>query len=178
MPTIFKLRMRPGARRLTMDPRLILAVWMAVASSLFGCAAQAKVTGTKVSYSATSRQNYKKGKKALKSKNFEDAMKYFKFVKARYPFSKYATLAELRIADVMRDAEKFIACIDAYKTFIKEHPTHPMWVAVGTPGSSFSQDQGATWHDFDTHSFNSVAFAGSAGWAAGAQGQVARLVVH
>lgn len=126
MPTIFKLRMRPGARHLHLDPRLILAAWMAVASSLIGCSAQAKVTGTKVSYSATSRQNYKKGKKALKSKNFEDAMKYFKFVKARYPFSKYATLAELRLADVLRDSEKFIAAIDAYKTFIKEHPTHPM----------------------------------------------------
>ena len=81
MLTIFKRRMRPGAGHLFMDPRLILAGWIALASGLFGCAAQASLTGTKVSYSATSRQNYKKGKKALKSKNFEDAIKYFKFVK-------------------------------------------------------------------------------------------------
>ena len=90
------------------------------------CTASGGITGKKVSYSATARQNYIKGKKALKAKAFEEADKYLKFVKARYPFSKYATLAELRMADVLRKSEKFIAAIDAYKTFAKEHPTHAM----------------------------------------------------
>ncbi len=124
-------RMRHGVRHLFEDRRLISVIhrvalgFLAVACGLSGCSAQAQLTGTKVSYSNTARKNYKKGTKALKGKNFEDATKYFKFVKARYPFSKYATLGELRLADVLRDSEKYIAAIDAYKTFIKEHPTHP-----------------------------------------------------
>ncbi len=132
MVNISDPRGRLGAKPLFANPRmsrlvpLVLLVLGAVATGLSGCSAQAQLTGTKVSYSATARQNYKKGTKALKGKNFEDATKYFKFVKARYPFSKWATLGELRLADVLRDSEKFIAAIDAYKTFIKEHPTHPM----------------------------------------------------
>jgi outer membrane protein assembly factor BamD len=126
MLTISDSQKRDGARPRRVGQRLLLAAWLLGAYGLLGCSAQAKLTGTKVSYSATARQNYKKGIKSLKSKNFEDATKYFKFVKARYPFSKHATLAELRLADVLRDSEKFIAAIDAYKTFIKDHPTHPM----------------------------------------------------
>ncbi len=108
--------------------RLLVACYLAVAPAAMaaGCSAQAGLTTRSVSYSVTARQNYKKGLKSLKSKSFEEAAKYFKFVKSRYPFSKYATLSELRLADVLRDSEKFIAAIDAYKTFIKEHPTHPM----------------------------------------------------
>jgi len=132
MPTNSDTRRRPGARYLFTHRRLSSVIGLvslgllAVACGLPGCSAQAQLTGTKVSYSNTARKNYRKGVKALKGKNFEDATKYFKFLKARYPFSKYSTLGELRLADVLRDSEKFIAAIDAYKTFIKEHPTHPM----------------------------------------------------
>jgi outer membrane protein assembly factor BamD len=91
-----------------------------------GCAAQVDTTvKKKVSYRTTAKQNYEKGLKSLGGKSYEDAIKYFKFVQTRFPFSQYATLAELRQADVLRDSEKFISAIDAYKTFIKEHPTHP-----------------------------------------------------
>lgn len=125
MPKVSDPLKRLGARAARLTALTILTGCMAGALAV-GCSAQAQITGIKVSYSVTAKQNYKKGTKALKKKNYEDALKYFKFVKARYPFSKYATLAELRMSDVLRDSEKFIAAIDAYKTFIKEHPTHPM----------------------------------------------------
>lgn len=101
---------------------LVLALGVAAAA----CAgSKAQVTTVKVSYSDTARKNYDKGLKALKDKSFEEAVKYFKFVRTKFPFSKYATLAELRQADALRDEEKFLSAIDAYKTFEKEHPTHP-----------------------------------------------------
>jgi photosystem II stability/assembly factor-like uncharacterized protein len=59
----------------------------------------------------------------------------------------------------------------------REDPRHPMWMAVGTSGSSYSVDGGRRWETFDTAAFNAVAFAGSVGWAAGPGGRVARLVV-
>lgn len=60
----------------------------------------------------------------------------------------------------------------------REDSRFPMWVAVGTSGSSWSTDDGRSWVTFDTTSFNAVAFAGGTGWAAGARGRVARLVVR
>jgi photosystem II stability/assembly factor-like uncharacterized protein len=55
---------------------------------------------------------------------------------------------------------------------------HPMWVAVGTSGSSFSLDGGHNWENFDDEAYNAVAFSGATGFAAGPDGRIARLVVR
>jgi photosystem II stability/assembly factor-like uncharacterized protein len=50
-------------------------------------------------------------------------------------------------------------------------------VAVGTSGSDYSADGGETWTPIDSVGFNSVAFArggGSAGWAVGPGGRIAK----
>jgi photosystem II stability/assembly factor-like uncharacterized protein len=54
----------------------------------------------------------------------------------------------------------------------------PMWVAVGTSGSSYSIDDGLSWTTFEMEPYNAVAFGGSRGWAAGPQGRVARLLIR
>ncbi len=60
----------------------------------------------------------------------------------------------------------------------REDDLHPMWVAVGTSGSSLSMDGGRRWVTFDTTAYNAVAFAGPVGWAVGPEGRVARLRVE
>jgi photosystem II stability/assembly factor-like uncharacterized protein len=51
------------------------------------------------------------------------------------------------------------------------------WVAVGTSGSNFSQDNGATWKPLDHKNYNSVAFTSTGeGWAVGPRGRIARFV--
>jgi photosystem II stability/assembly factor-like uncharacterized protein len=50
------------------------------------------------------------------------------------------------------------------------------WIAVGTSGSDFSTDDGATWKPLDSENYNSVAFASTgAGWAVGPKGRIARF---
>jgi photosystem II stability/assembly factor-like uncharacterized protein len=50
------------------------------------------------------------------------------------------------------------------------------WVAVGTSGSDFSQDNGTTWKPLDQKNYNSVAFTRTGeGWAAGPKGRVAKF---
>jgi photosystem II stability/assembly factor-like uncharacterized protein len=50
------------------------------------------------------------------------------------------------------------------------------WIAVGTSGSDFSPDGGATWKPLDSENYNSVAFASTgAGWAVGPKGRIARF---
>ena len=89
-----------------------------------GCAGSSKPVRP-VSYSQTARANYDKGRSELKSDNHLEALKYFTFVKNKFPFSRYATLAELGIADTYFAQEKHGLAIDAYKLFIKFYPTHP-----------------------------------------------------
>jgi len=77
-------------------------------------------------YSVSAQQNYEKGMKHLGNEEWPEAAKYFAFIKARYPYSKYAVLADLRIADAEFGAESYLGAIDQYKLFLKFHPTHDM----------------------------------------------------
>jgi outer membrane protein assembly factor BamD len=72
----------------------------------------------------TAQQNYDAGIKELKSNNWLSAKQYFQHVKTQFGFSKWATLAELGVADANLAGEKFQEAIDAYKQFIKAHPSH------------------------------------------------------
>jgi photosystem II stability/assembly factor-like uncharacterized protein len=50
------------------------------------------------------------------------------------------------------------------------------WVAVGTSGSNFSQDNGATWKPLDHKNYNSVGFTSTGeGWAVGPGGRIAKF---
>jgi outer membrane protein assembly factor BamD len=88
-----------------------------------GCAELTNATKT-ISYSNTAKDNYDRGLAELKSENWLDAIKYFQFTRSKFGFSKWATLAELGIADAQFGSEKYQEAIDAYRTFIKSHPTH------------------------------------------------------
>jgi photosystem II stability/assembly factor-like uncharacterized protein len=55
----------------------------------------------------------------------------------------------------------------------------PMLVAVGPSGSDYSVDDGRTWMRFSNEGYHTLSFAGStnAGWAAGADGRIAKCVI-
>lgn len=77
-------------------------------------------------YAVTAQQNYAKGLNELEQKDWVAAAKYFAFIRARFPYSKYAVLAELRISDAEFGGGHYVQAIDGYKLFIKFHPTHEM----------------------------------------------------
>ena len=80
--------------------------------------------GKAVTYSLTAKQNYDKGVAELANENYQEASRYFSFVRQKFPFSKYAVLAELALADTQYDRGNYQEAIDAYKNFIRLHPTH------------------------------------------------------
>ncbi len=88
-------------------------------------------TGT-AKYSVSAKENYDRGLAELEEKDWIAAVKYFAFIKSRFPYSKYAVLAELRMADAEFLAGNYLQSIDNYKLFIKFHPTHEL-VAQGYP---------------------------------------------
>jgi outer membrane protein assembly factor BamD len=103
---------------------IALALALLAGASSAGCSV-ASSGGGSVSYRETARSNYDKGLAELKDENYPEAIKYLSYVKSKFPFSRYATLAELRIADAHFAQDKFLEAIDAYKLFMKFHPTHP-----------------------------------------------------
>ncbi len=106
------------ARRATVISIFVAAIAIAACGGKGG-------TGS-VEYSVSAQKNYDKGLKQLESKDWVAASKYFGFIKSRFPYSKYAVLAELRLADAEFGAEQYLEAIDSYRLFIKFHPTHEM----------------------------------------------------
>lgn len=102
--------------------RMIAGLVLALAAA--GCGG--RVATGQVNYSVSATKNYTKGLKSLQQKDWIAAAKYFAFIKARFPYSKYAVLAELRLADAEFGAENYLRAVDGYKQFIKLHPTHHM----------------------------------------------------
>lgn len=98
-----------------------LAASLSVVSA--GCAESDEATKP-ITYSLTAKQNYEKGLAELKDENYPEALKYFQFVKQKYPFSKFAVLAELAMADAQFARGNYTEAIDSYKGFARLHPTH------------------------------------------------------
>ncbi|WP_428268027.1 outer membrane protein assembly factor BamD [Haliangium sp.] len=106
-------------------PRLLAVALAALAvTATAGCGSKGPMGTAK--YSVSAQQNYRKGMAEMKEKDWIAAVKYFAFIKSRFPYSKYAVLAELRMADAEFGAGNYLQAIDAYKLFIKFHPTHRM----------------------------------------------------
>jgi outer membrane protein assembly factor BamD len=94
-----------------------------LALGLTACASTDEATKP-ITYSLTAKQNYEKGVLELKDENYPEALKYFQFVKQKFPFSKFAVLAELAVADTQFARGNYTEAVDSYKAFIRLHPTH------------------------------------------------------
>lgn len=73
----------------------------------------------------TAEGAFEQGEKFQKDERYEDALTQFNAVKNKHPYSKLATEAELRIADIHYDREDYIEAQNGYQSFKELHPTHP-----------------------------------------------------
>lgn len=90
---------------------------------LVGCSTT-KTAEKKDSYLDTVKLTYEAGEKALKDEVYEDAIKNFEEVRTKYPYSKYAALSDLRLADTYFAQEKWLEAADAYDFYVRFHPRH------------------------------------------------------
>ena len=60
----------------------------------------------------------------LESGRYTDAIKAFEQIRDRYPYSKYAVTAELKLADALYRTDKYDQAFEAYDQFEKLHPKH------------------------------------------------------
>ena len=64
----------------------------------------------------------REGMKNFDRANYEEASEAFQKLKDRYPYSKYAIMAELKMADALYEKEEFEEAYTAYDDFEKLHP--------------------------------------------------------
>ena len=60
----------------------------------------------------------------IRDVNYPLAIQYFQEVIDNYPYSDYATLAELKIADIHFERDDYIEAASYYQDFVELHPSH------------------------------------------------------
>lgn len=97
------------------------APWLSLLPLLAACGgAAATVAGER----KPAEEDYNAAVAELEDKSYPEAQKLLERVKTKYPYSKYAALAELRLADLRFKEEKYPEAAEAYAQFAKMHPTH------------------------------------------------------
>jgi len=72
-------------------------------------------------YTADAKRAYDEAMEEFNSHNWLQAQQLFREVKKKYSYSRYARLAELRIADADFEQEKYADAVRAYKQFVHDH---------------------------------------------------------
>lgn len=68
---------------------------------------------------------YQTAEKLEENERYEESIDKYNEVKNKYPYSKFAVLAELRVADVHFKREAFVEAQTAYQLFKELHPRNP-----------------------------------------------------
>jgi len=105
------------------DSRPLLAALLA-ASALAGGCAETQNEEMLLEYSKSAEQLYEEGMEEFDDEDCVDAEKIFQDVRRLYPYSRFATLAELRVADCDFIQGNHAEAAVAYQQFVKAHPTH------------------------------------------------------
>jgi outer membrane protein assembly factor BamD len=78
-----------------------------------------------LTYTDDARAAYAEAMRSYKNKDWEDARSLFGEIKKLFTYSRYARLAELRLADIDYEQDKFSDAITGYRDFIVNHKNDP-----------------------------------------------------
>lgn len=112
------LHQAPRANRnqtLLLIALVLIFLWLI--GGLAGCGC---LTGSREVESAA--ELAEKGMEDFEEEDYGDALKTFTTLKERYPYSRYAILAELKVADAHFFRKEYPEAISAYEDFVQLHP--------------------------------------------------------
>lgn len=75
-------------------------------------------------FGKAAEDDYAAGMELMEDGAYVEAQKFFEHVKTKYPFSKYAALSDLRIADLKFEQKAWADAAEAYDEFLRLRPTH------------------------------------------------------
>jgi outer membrane protein assembly factor BamD len=106
----------PLQRLITLSP--FGASLLALLLLQWGCSAET------IDNDSPPEKQYTEGERLLKKDRFMEAVERFRILKSRYPYSKYAALATLKIGDSHYQEEAYVEAASAYKVFRELYPKH------------------------------------------------------
>jgi outer membrane protein assembly factor BamD len=98
-------------------------ILLAAVASHTGCATSS--SAEEQSYKEAAETLYKQAKSELERESYRTAIRRFRALRERFPYSRYAKLASLGIADAYYGQSKFRAAAQQYKRFVELNPNHP-----------------------------------------------------
>ena len=101
---------------------LLLASLVACAGGKDNIDITKPVTGAEASNAAKA---YEKGMQEKKDQNPMEATRFFEYVRNNFPYSQYASLSQLAIADMAFERDDWTVAATQYQDFVKSHPSHP-----------------------------------------------------
>jgi outer membrane protein assembly factor BamD len=124
-PTLATRTDRRPSQRFALALGLALVTLTAAGTLLTttGCKSKPPVVDENA-YSRKARLAFEEGEEALDAGYHKEALAAFQRVINRYPQSKFATMAELKLADTHFARESFGEAADTYKLFAQRHPGH------------------------------------------------------
>lgn len=103
-----------------------IAAFVAVATSLgLAACATEKPAENPLHYTENAKRAYEEALAAYFDRDWEYANQLFQDVKRKWGYSRYARLAELRLADIAYHQEKFAEAVGMYKSFVSDYPHDP-----------------------------------------------------
>lgn len=87
-----------------------------------GCVASTVTPLTAQRYEENAKTAFAAAMAEFESRDWESATSMFEQVKREYAYSRYARLAELRLADIAFKQDKFAEAVTSYRTFVHDHP--------------------------------------------------------
>lgn len=107
------------AMRRALAPLLAFPLLVALAANLVGC--DNAPPKTALGYTADAKRSYDAALTEFNAHNWIEAQTLMREVRRKYSYSKYARLAELRIADADFQQDKFPDAIREYRQFVHDH---------------------------------------------------------
>jgi outer membrane protein assembly factor BamD len=108
-----------------MRPARCLLFALGLAFGLSGCDLDKGARHATLSYTDDARAAYEEAMVAFRDKDWESARALFGEVRKRFAYSRYARLAELRLAEIEFEQEKYSEAITAYREFTQSHRNDP-----------------------------------------------------
>ncbi len=107
-------------------PRLFRLSYILLIMTLSGCSSLGSIFEEKdPTVGLTASQLYAQGKEFLDAADFNNAIKLFEILEARYPFGKYSTQAMLDISYAYYASNQKDEAIIEINRFIRLYPNHP-----------------------------------------------------
>ncbi len=103
---------------------LAFGIAAAIAPALTACDKDTHASSP-LDYSENAKRDYDAAMQAFDDKNWEGVNSMMNEVRRKYGYSRYARLAELRLADANYQQDKFAEATAGYKSFIHDYPNDP-----------------------------------------------------